>query len=182
MTVYISLLRGINVGGNKKIKMADLRDLYESLGFTGAKSLLQSGNIVFESDTGDVDALAKQIETGIEKAFGFHSDIIIRTAAELEDVIAANPFTDMEVVDPGKLLVTFFPREPDKQTVKTLLDTYEGPEKIHFRGREMYVYYTEGAGRSKLTPAANKLKPSGTARNWRTIEKLAALADEFEAS
>jgi len=182
MTVYISLLRGINVGGNKKIRMADLRQLYESLGFTGAKSILQSGNVVFESDTNDADALARQIEVGIEKTFDFHSDVIIRSADELQDIIAANPFSDMKAVDPGKLLVTFFPHEPDKQSVKTLLDTYDGPEKIHFREREMVVHYTEGVGRSKLAPAANKLKPPGTARNWRTIEKLAALAKEFEAS
>src|ERR1700691_374230 len=105
MCVVISLLRGVNVGGKRKIKMEALRALYESLGLRGAQTLLQSGNVVFRTDRKDLVSLTKQIEDAIERKFGFHSDVVLRTSTELRDVIAKNPFAKRAGVAARKLLV-----------------------------------------------------------------------------
>ena len=98
MPVYISLLRGINVGGNKKIRMEDLRSLCQSLGLLRTQILLQSGNVVFQSDLRDRAALAGQIENGIEAQFGFHSDVLLRTTDEFRAVVSRNPLSDVHLV------------------------------------------------------------------------------------
>jgi uncharacterized protein (DUF1697 family) len=185
MPIYIALLRGINVGGNKQIKMEALRALFESLGYGGAKTLLQSGNVVFASDENDVPELTQQIEAGIEDTFGFHSDIILRTAAELRSIIAHLPFAADRELDPSKLTVSFFADALDAaavESIQELMATYKGPEELHIAERELYIYYPEGMGRSKLGEAfaRKKLNRSGTVRNWNTINKLADLAGSFE--
>jgi uncharacterized protein (DUF1697 family) len=181
MPVYISLLRGINVGGHKKIKMADLRALYESLDFTGTKTILQSGNAIFESQQSDRVQLSKQIEAAIEEHFDFHTHIIIRTTAEMKDVIERNPFSAEQETDPKKLLVMFLSAVPDAAAIDNLRQAHSGSEKIQSSGQELYLYYPDGAGRSKLTTTLieKKLAIVGTARNWNTVSKLVVLADEF---
>lgn len=183
MPVFISLLRGINVGGNKRIKMADLRALYESLGFVGTQSILQTGNVVFETKLEDRDQLAQQIENGIEQRFGFHSDIIIRTVDEFRGVADKNPFLTRSAFEPGKLLVMFLRAFPDAEAIDDLITTHTGPELIHPDGQTLYLYYPDGMGRSKLSNVLieKKLKISGTGRNWNTVTKLSALAEGFEA-
>src|ERR1700683_4158985 len=106
MGVVISMLRGVNVGGKHKIKMEALRALYESLGLRGAQTLLQSGNVVFRTELKDLVALTKKIESAIERKFGFHSDVFLRTSAELRYVIGRNPFSKRAGVDASKLLVS----------------------------------------------------------------------------
>lgn len=93
MTTYIALLRGINVGGNKIIKMLDLKALFQSLGFANVRTYIQSGNVVFESDEGSVSLLRGVIERQIHEVFGFEVSVIIRTLAEMENVIANDPFS-----------------------------------------------------------------------------------------
>ncbi len=100
MTVVISLLRGVNIGGHHKIKMNALRDLYESLGFPGAQTYLQSGNVVFRTKAGDTSKLARRIEDAIEKAFGFRPVVVPRTSSDLRDVISRNPFAERRGIDP----------------------------------------------------------------------------------
>ena len=102
MGVVISMLRGVNVGGKRKIKMEALRALYESIGLRDAQTLLQSGNVVFRTTRKDLVGLTKDIESGIERKFGFHSDVVVRTSAELRDVIARNPFAKRAGVDASK--------------------------------------------------------------------------------
>jgi uncharacterized protein (DUF1697 family) len=156
----IALIRGINVGGHKKVAMADLRRICEAQGCTNVRTLLNSGNVVFEGRKPD----AKKLEAAIG------AKVILRTPAELDRVIARVPFaTD----DPGHLLVMFLEHEP-----KAPLD-WPGPEKVHLDGRHLYLYYPDGAGRSKLTNALieKRLDVSGTARNWNTVTKLAALCE-----
>lgn len=178
MPVYISLLRGINVGGNKKIKMAELKTLYEALGFSRVQTLLQSGNALFEGPEADPETLAAQIEAGIERQFGFHASVIMRTAEEWQGVIARHPFSAEQLSDPQKLLITFLQQEPAAAALETLRQAHSGPETIHNSGRELYIHYPEGMGRSKLDHSLieRKLKITGSGRNWNTVSKLAALA------
>lgn len=180
MPIFISLLRGINVGGNKKIKMADLKALYESLGFRGTQTLLQSGNAVFDTDLLDANEIAAKIEAGIKNSFGFESKIIMCTVDELKAIVEASPFTADQLKDPAKILVMFLPQLPDASKVTTFIEAYQGVEVIHYKGQELFIFYTEGIGRSKLD-IDKKLKLNGTARNWNTINKLLALAETLEA-
>ena len=179
MLVLISLLRGINVGGNKKIRMADLKDLYESLGFTKVKTLLQSGNVVFESQTHDSDKLTGQIETAIEEHFGFQVRIIMRTGADLKAIIERNPFSDKALAEPSKLLVVFLLEELDASKLDAAMEAYEGPEQLHLKGRELYIFYPEGMGRSKLDRTLGKVKMVNTGRNWNTVNKLLAIIEQM---
>jgi len=121
MTVYISLLRGVNVGGHNRIKMEPLRALYESLGLRNAQSLLQSGNVIFKTKEQDLVRLATRIENGIERTFGFRPDVIVRTVSNLRDVIARNPFATRPGIDPSRLLVTFLAGGPAGSVISNAL-------------------------------------------------------------
>ena len=181
MPIVISLLRGINVGGNKKIKMADLRDLYTSLGFQNTKTLLQSGNAVFETDISELTAIQQAIEGGIQSTFGFDVQIILRTPADLEAIIANHPFTDEQLNDPAKIAVVYLDTIPDDEAVNNLRESNSGNEAIHANGRELYVFYPDGMGRSKLDHGRIQriLNVTATARNWNTTNKLLTLATDF---
>ncbi len=178
MPVYISLLRGINVGGNKKIKMAELTMLYESMGFTSVHTLLQSGNIVFESDGVDMGRLGSTIETGIEQHYGFQSKIIMRTRDQWQAVIDNHPYSPAQLTEPSKLLIVFLQEVAAARAFNVLLEAHTGPEIIHNGGQELYVFYPNGMGRSKLDHSfiERKLKITTTGRNWNTVNKLLKLA------
>ena len=115
MPVIVSLLRGVNVGGNNKVKMDALRKLYESLGLRRVETFIQSGNVVFESDARDTGRLARRIEAAIEKQFGFGCDVVLRTADEIRGALKRNPFGERQRIDPAKLLITFLGAEPDRE-------------------------------------------------------------------
>jgi uncharacterized protein (DUF1697 family) len=180
MPTYIALLRGINVGGHNKIAMADLRDLVSDLGFAGVKTLLQSGNLVFAGARKTDKALEKLLETETAKRLGVTADYIIRSTAELEAVIAANPFPKEAKNDPAHLVVMFLKSAVTAQDVKGLSDLITGPEIIRGAGTELYIVYPAGIGTSKFTSALieKKLGTRGTARNWNTLLKLSALANQ----
>ena len=182
MSIFVSLLRGINVGGHKKIKMADLRALYESLGLAGAQSLLQTGNVVFASDADDPAQLKQRIEAAIETQYDFHSEVIMRTADDFRELADLNPFLEQESFDPKKLLVFFLEDAPTVEAFGDLMQAHVGPETIHIDGQEAFVYYPDGMGRSKLSNVLieRKLRVVGTGRNWNTVLKIVALVEEFE--
>jgi uncharacterized protein (DUF1697 family) len=178
------MLRGVNVGSHNRIKMDALRDLCGSLDLLDVQTYVQSGNIVFRTKERNLNALAKKIRSGIEKKFGFSPEIILRSASDLREVIAKNPFAAMKDIDPGKLLVDFLSSEPSTEACKSVRAIKTDPEKLHIEGREIYIYFPNGAGRSKLSwPALEKiLKTPGTARNWNSVTKLLAMAEELEAA
>ncbi len=182
MTVYISLLRGINVGGNKRVKMDVLRAIYDSVGLSDPKTLLQSGNVVFKSDETDRPKLIKAIEAGVEAGAGFHSDIILRTLDEWRGVIARNPFPEDRGLDGSRVLVTFMARTPDAKVVELVRQANPGPEELFVSGDEIYIYFPDGMGKSKLAAALveKNLKASGTGRNWNTVLALLTLAESLE--
>jgi uncharacterized protein (DUF1697 family) len=181
MPVYISLLRGINVGANRKIAMDELRALYESLGMAGAQTLLQSGNVVFQSELTNRRALARQLEEGIEQRFGFRPAVLLRTSDEWRAVISRNPLSAVHA-DPSKRVVMFLSDSPTQDAIDALVKGYTGPETIQVTGQEAYLYYPDGLGRSKLTNTfiERKLSVTGTARNWNTVTRLLDLTGRFE--
>jgi uncharacterized protein (DUF1697 family) len=184
MPVLISMLRGVNVGGHNKIKMDALRALYESLKFEGPRTYVQSGNVIFRTKEKNSTALAKKIQNAVEHEFGFRPEVILRTTDELRKAIAASPFASRRNLEPGKILVTFLTSEPGPEARSTLLDLKAYPEELHLKGRELYIYFPDGAGRSKLpwSSVEKLLKTTGTARNWNSVTKMLAIAEEIEAA
>lgn len=180
MPTYIALLRGINVGGNNKIAMADLRTLCESLGFKAAKTLLQSGNLIFESDRRTNTVLEQLLEKETEKRLGVTVDYVIRTPSEWETIIASNPFPKEAKTDPSHLVVMFLKTLANPKNVKELQTEIKGREIVRADGKQLYITYPDGIGTSKLTNVVieKKLDTRGTARNWNTILKLSALTQK----
>ena len=175
MTSYVALLRGINVGGNKMISMAALREHLMKRGFKDVKTLLQSGNIVFRAPAQPAAKLEAQLEREIEKAFGMKVDFHVRTADEWQAIVDANPFGAEARRDPGRLLVTCFKAPLDKTAVTDVRAAITGPEVLHADGRHLYMVYPDGVGNSKAAAILGRKLPPGTARNWNTVLKLAAL-------
>jgi uncharacterized protein (DUF1697 family) len=177
MSVHIALLRGINVGGHNKVAMSDLRDLFGALGLGGATSLLQSGNIVFQSDRLTGAPLENLLETETAKRLKVSADYLVRSAAEWEKIVARNPFPKEAKNDPAHLLVTFLKTAPPAKKGDELQTAIRGPEIIRLDGKQLYVVYPAGIGQSKLTGTLieNRLGSRGTGRNWNTVLKLAAL-------
>ena len=184
MAVVVSMLRGVNVGSHNRIKMEGLRALYESLELRDPRTYVQSGNIVFRTEERDLDALASRVEAGIERTFGFRPAVILRTPAELSSVIERNPFAARPEIEPAKLLVIFLQSDPGPEARQKARMIAAGPEELRVDGRELYVYFPNGMGRAKLSPAAieRALKTPGTGRNWNSVVKLLEIAEEMEAS
>ena len=174
---YVALLRGINVGGNKKVPMADLRAMAARLGFSGVKTLLQSGNLIFDGTTRSPDELETVLESATEKAIGVQCSYIVRTAPEWSTIVANNPFTRFARSDPARLGLTCCRGEPDPAVLATLRREARGGEDLRLIGRDLYVWYPDGMGQSRLATALsrNKLGTVCTARNWNTVTKIAAL-------
>ena len=183
MKVVISLLRGVNLGGHKQVKMSELCALYGSLGHSGARSHINSGNVVFRTGERELATVVKKLERAIEKQFGFHADVVVRTTPEMRDVIRRNPFAKRKDIEPGKLLVTFLPKKLDADVSEQIRSLKPDPEELYLDGREIYTYFPDGAGRSKLFSglSGKLLKNQGTARNWNTVLKLLEIAEDFES-
>jgi uncharacterized protein (DUF1697 family) len=174
----IALLRGINVGGNKRVPMAQLRMLMEQLGFDDVATYVQSGNVVFSGPRRAATTIAQEIEAGIVEQFGFEVLIAIRTREELAAVVAANPLGDV-ATEPKLHHVMFLSDAPDPALIAELGDEDYAPEAFALIGRELYVWTPDGIAGSPLFRALNekRLGVRATARNWRTVEKLLELAD-----
>jgi uncharacterized protein (DUF1697 family) len=183
MPVVICMLRGVNVGAHNRVKMNDLKKLCTSLKLRDPQTYVQSGNIVFTTDERDLDKLRQNLEAAIHKEFGFQSDVILRSAKDLREVIAGNPFAKRKDIHPGKLLVTFFSADPGEAARKQARAIKTDPEEFFIEGREAYIHFPNGAGRSKLNWSLipKTLKVQGTARNWNTVTKLLQMAEKMEA-
>jgi uncharacterized protein (DUF1697 family) len=180
MTIQIALLRGVNVGGHKTVAMSELRDLLTQLGFESARSLLQSGNLVFRGDSRTDADLERLLEAEADKRLCLHADFLIRSAKEWREVVARNPFRKEAERDPSHLVVMFLKSATNAKDVKAVQAAIAGSEIIRADGKHLYIVYPDSIGRSRLTNALleKKLGIRGTARNWNTILKLAAIADE----
>jgi len=181
MTVFISMLRAVNVGGTSRIKMEPLRATYEGMGLKDVRSLLQSGNVLFRSSVKDRRQLARRIMQEIERKFGLQIEVVIRTLPEFESIFERAPVLSPRA-DLAKLLVMFLSGVPDAQGQARLMKAHKGPEMLEIRGPEVYLYYPDGVGRSKLTTAVleSHFGTMGTARNWNTLTKLLEAARGIE--
>jgi uncharacterized protein (DUF1697 family) len=168
MTVHIALLRAVNLGPRNRVAMSELRELAADLGFAGAQTVLQSGNIVFRSDVTGTK-LERMLETETRKRLGLETDFIVRTARQWNEIVAGNPFPTEAKKDPAHLLVMAC----KEAVTKNLKISGARREVLRPREREIYIYYPDGVGRSRL-----RVDVRGTARNWNTVLRLAALAGE----
>lgn len=179
MPRFISILRGINVSGHKKILMVDLKALYEKLGFTNVLTYIQSGNVVFDY-AGDKDhlAIAGMIEHSIEKEYKFQVPVLVKQADDLINTIKNNPFRDQRDVDPSRVAVTFLEIQPTSENLKKLEGIDYPPDRFIIDGLNIYIYCPKSYGNSKLSNNffEKKLKVRATTRNWQTINKLVELS------
>jgi uncharacterized protein (DUF1697 family) len=177
------MLRGVNVGGHNKIKMDALKAFCVSLKLKDPQTYVQSGNVIFSSQEEDLVKLAKRLQDAVEKAHGFRPGVMLRTAAELQQVVARNPFAKRSGIEPGKLIVNFLADNPGKQAREKALTIKIGPEEMHLIGQEAYIYFPNGQGRSKFPwPAIERaLGTSGTGRNWNSVTKMLEIAEKMVA-
>ncbi|MCK5004772.1 MAG: DUF1697 domain-containing protein [Candidatus Aminicenantes bacterium] len=176
---YISILRGINVGGFKKIKMDDLRALYELSGFGKVVTYIQSGNVIFETEIKNKNVLKGKIERAIERKYGFFVPVEIRTNREIKSIIKNCPFGSIDPVEEGtKVSVTFLSSKPSEVKVFEIQKHIFTPDKLVIKGEEAYLYCPNGYGKSKLSNAflEKKLGVSATTRNWKSVHKLYELS------
>lgn len=171
MTTYIAFLRGINVGGQKIIKMEKLKEIFESLQFQNVKTYIQSGNVMFESTEDSPDILCK-IEAKLESVLGYKVTSIIRTADELEKVIEQNPFSTSEGFE--KQYVTFLYGEPAAEAVDRLMSYKNDVDDFYVINREVFLLCGKGYGKTKFSNhfLESKLDVLATTRNWKTINKV----------
>lgn len=182
MPVVICLLRGVNVVGRNKVAMSALRELCGSLELQDARTWLQSGNLLFKTKQRSLPALKARLHSSFEKTFGFHSEMVLRTPADLRQVVAHNPFAGRSGIEPAKLGVSFLAGSPAATASIDMLKFRGFPEEIHLHGRELFVYFPEGMGRSKLpwSKLDKVLGTPGTMRNWNTVQKLLSMVEEME--
>ena len=171
-----------NVAGYQKLNMEALRTLCSGLGLRDVQTYIQSGNVVFRADTGDPETLARKIEDGIHRKYGFRPDVIVRTTSELRKVIANNPFAGRPEVEPNRLLAVFMASAPARQAREQVVAMPCEPEELHIKGRELYIYYPNGMARPKIPMARIEklLATPCTGRNWNTVNKLLGMAEALE--
>jgi uncharacterized protein (DUF1697 family) len=174
--MHIALLRGINVGKSKPVAMADLVAMMGALGLAQTRTLLRSGNVVFDGGTASPAELEALLEREAAARLGLETLIFVRTAAEWDEALARNPFPEEAVADPGRMLLYALKQAPSPEAIEGLQAAIPGRERVKAWERHAYVYYPDGAGASLLTPALwRRWLPPGTGRNWNTARKLAAM-------
>lgn len=178
MKRFIALLRGINVSGQKKIKMSDLKSLFEEVGFQNVETYIQSGNVIFSSKELSVKILESKISSGIKNKFGFDVQVIVLNPEEIEYVIRANPFIKKKK-DTERLYVTFLGKNPSNENFDKINSADYLPEEYAIDGRHIYLFVPNGYGKAKLNNNffENKLKVLGTTRNWKTTITLSELVN-----
>lgn len=183
MPVLICFLRGINVGGHAKIKMDALRTLFASLKLADPQTYLQSGNVVFKTPERNLELVRKRIQQATAKRFGCSPEIMLRTVADLRAVVSNNPFAKRTDIVPGKLLVFFLAAQPASNAAASLRQLAIQPEELHLIGRELFIYFPNGVGKSKLPWARldKVLQAPGTGRNWNSVTKVLEIAESLES-
>ncbi|MDB5429852.1 MAG: uncharacterized protein JWP35_968 [Caulobacter sp.] len=177
-TTRIALLRGVNVGG-RKVVMSELKVAVEAMGFSDVRTLQAAGSLVFGADGRPDEALETALEAGSLERLGLKTDYHVRSAAEWGRLIAANPFPDQARDEPSRMVMMLFKTDPPAQAWKTLAQINPGRELIRAGERCAYLFYPDGIGASVLFEKNlidRTLRILGTARNWNTVLKLAALA------
>ena len=175
MGTSVALLRGINLGANNRIAMPPLREALTGVGFARVRTYVQSGNIVLDAEQ-DGDELAAAISTLLAREFGLDVRVVVRTASELAEVVARNPFAAEAASNPKALQVTFRGEDVEPDALATLQARATATEKVAVIGREVYSWHPEGIARSKLALAITPKYAAATARNWTTVMTLLEIA------
>ncbi len=177
MGTYVALLRGINVGGRAKVSMSDLRKLFADLGYADAKTYIQSGNVIFSASLRSPARAATEISHRIEKDLGVKCSVLLRTVKELVDVLESNPYL-AEGVELSTLYVAFLDEKPSRKVSSGLVVPPGETAEFTVVGREIYLHYPDGYGRTKFsnTFIEKRLGVVATTRNWNTVTKLHDLA------
>jgi uncharacterized protein (DUF1697 family) len=183
MPVLISMLRGVNLGSHNRIKMEDLRGLYESLELNEARTYVQSGNVIFRTREKNAAKLARKVQEAIGRKFGFCPEVVVRTIEEMRHSLDSNPFRSRRDIEASKLLITFLAAEPGKQAQATLRNLKIQREELHLIGRELYIYFPDGIGKSKVpwSSVEKLLGVPGTARNLNSVVRMLEIAEQLEA-
>jgi uncharacterized protein (DUF1697 family) len=184
MPVLISMLRGVNLGPHNRIKMDALRVLYQSLELEDPRTYVQSGNVIFRTKEKNAAKLASKIQEGIAKKFGFRPQVIIRTTDELKQALAANPFRSRREIESSRLLITFLSAGPPAEAHAAIGNLKVQREELHLLGRELYIYFPDGIGKSKVpwSSVEKLLKVTGTARNLNSVVKMLEIAEQLKAA
>lgn len=177
MTVYVALLRGINVGGNKIIKMADLKRMFDDMGLADAQTYIQSGNVLFRSEE-EEEPLRERIGAEIKRVFGFDVKVVLRTAAELEQVVANCPYPADESAEGETVYVALLERKPAQAGIDKLLACNSDTDEFILAPREVYILLRQSVRDSPFSNnfLEKKLGVAATTRNWPTTRKLVELA------
>lgn len=185
MHTYISMLRGINVSGQKTIKMTELKALYELLGLKDVAAYIQSGNVIFQSKDNDPVSIGTAIEKAIEKSFRFSVTVVLRQPAEFRRIINKCPFLKVANVNESHIYITFLKSKPASALVKALqLPANKGSDTFQISGNDIYLYCVNGYGKTVFSIGffEKQLKVTATTRNWRTVQTLLAMSDEIDHS
>jgi uncharacterized protein (DUF1697 family) len=184
MTTYISILRGINVGGQKKILMSDLKLLYEDLGFENVTNYIQSGNVIFQAVDHITDKqAAEKIKQAILQKYAFDVTILVRTADEMLTTRRINPFMENKEINIEKLHVTFLAEMPQSEYLTSIKKFDFSPDQFVIIGKDVYLYCPNGYGKTKINNDffETKLKLSASTRNWRTVCTLVDIATNIKS-
>lgn len=174
MPKYIALLRGINVSGQKLIKMEDLRAIFTSLGFKNVQTYIQSGNVIFETTTQDINKLTDKVEKGLARELGYSVPIVLRTSEKIKAIVVKNVFKKLKTKEGIKTYVAFLSTTPTKEQVSFLVSLNSEVDTFYVADDEIYLVIDETKGKSVFTNVfiEKKLKMHATTRNWNTVCKL----------
>lgn len=178
MTLYIALLRGINVGGHKVIKMADLKRVFESIGLKQVKTYIQSGNIVFESEEG-INFLKDRIQSEIKKEFDFDVPVMLRTHDEFINIIKQCPYEVHSLLEGESVHIAFLANVLSEEESSQLLTFKSELEDCYIDEKVVYLFFKNSIRNSKLMNHFQKLHTPATVRNWRTVNKLKAIVESM---
>ena len=180
MKTFISMLRAINVGGQKKIAVQALQRAYEQLNLANVRTYVQSGNVVFDCEEQEISILTKRIETQIEQTFGYPVPVFMRDMQDFHRIITSNPFLKGRNEDPSKLHVTFLYEPPSEVILGNLINTFADGDEFSPGEQEIYLFCPNGYGRTRLSNSffERKLSIPATTRNWRTVNALYRMAKE----
>jgi len=175
METYIVLLRGINVGGHKKILMADLKLLFEKLNFKNVQTYIQSGNVIFESNVENIEILESKIKGEILIQYGFEVSVLVKTHSEIKSILSKCPFIEDKKIKSYFIILNAI---PDKKLIESTVELKYPDEEFHIINSCVYTYYSDSYGKAKCGTNffEKKLKVSATARNYKTIMKLIELS------
>ncbi|PJZ70890.1 hypothetical protein CH373_06395 [Leptospira perolatii] len=174
MTTFIALLRGINVSGQKIIKMDHLKSLFEALPFQNVRTYIQSGNVIFQTESSASEKIREQIEKHLEKNLGFQVKTILRTRKELESAVKRIPFQENEYSKENKLYISFLSQKPNAGLVEKLISFNNEIDEFRPSGKEIYIVCKKGYGKSVFSNQflEKKLDLISTTRNLDTVQKI----------